>query len=95
MTDLPTTRTKTHSTGRLAMVKAWRMARRGATVYGGPVRSYLREALRIAWAEILADPVVQEVNKIIAEIKAAKSAGTWRHPAASGWANPAGAWIGC
>jgi hypothetical protein len=84
-----------HSTARSAMIEAWSLARRGATIFGGPVRTYLAEALRQAWAELKADPVVQEVDKIISAIKARKAAGTWRHPATYRASyNPSGAWIG-
>lgn len=84
-----------NSEARLAMKGAWKFARRGQTIFGGSVRAYIAEALRIAWAELLADPVFQEFRKIIAEIRARKASGTWRHPAAIAQCPAyAGAWIG-
>ncbi|MDA8230737.1 MAG: hypothetical protein M0006_05310 [Magnetospirillum sp.] len=69
---MTTTRKSTFATrnASLAMRDAWRMARKGALVFGGKARQYLASALRAAWAEIKADPVVQEVQKIIAEFRA-------------------------
>ena len=85
-----------HATARRAMIEAWSAARQGQAIFGGSIRSYLAEALRQAWAELLADPVVQEVAKLIAAIKGRRAAGTWQHPAdhASAYGDPAGTWIG-
>ncbi|MFI4985832.1 MAG: hypothetical protein ACHQF3_00150 [Alphaproteobacteria bacterium] len=58
---------------KLAMQAAWTLARRGWAIYGGPKRSFLREALRIAWAELKAEPVFVRVRAMIAEIRAQKS----------------------
>lgn len=34
------------------MTKAWEIARKGAAQFGGSVKSYFAEALKIAWVEI-------------------------------------------
>ncbi len=80
MTNQTPSRNINTSGARSAMKAAWRLARRGQTLYGGKLRSYLAEALRIAWRELKADPVFQECQKIIAEALARKAAGTWRAP---------------
>ncbi len=64
--------TRYNPDARLAMRGAWKLARQGATIYGGSVRLYFREALRIAWAEVKADPVAQEARRMCAEIRARK-----------------------
>ena len=78
------------------MKEAWRLARRGQAVFGGSVRAYLAEALRIAWAELTADPVFQEGQIIIAELRAHQARLGARHVASSRFAHRAygGAWIG-
>ena len=55
--------TRYNPDARLAMRGAWKLARQGATIYGGSVRLYFREALRIAWAEVKADPVAEEARQ--------------------------------
>ena len=59
---------------RTSMRRAWAMARRGATIFSGHPREHLAAALRIAWAELNADPVVLECRRIIAETRARKRA---------------------
>lgn len=54
----------------LAMRNAWTLAREGWAIFGGSKRSFIREALRIAWAELKADPVAQACAKMIAELRA-------------------------
>ncbi len=60
------------------------------------MRAYLAEALRIAWRELKADPVFQECQKIIAEIRARQARLGGRHAASSRFSHRAygGAWIG-
>ena len=95
MTNYTPTRIPKNPDARHAMRDAWRLARRGQTLYGGKVRDYLAEALRIAWAEVKADPIVQECKRIIAATRARKAAGTWRHPALTARRyGYGGAWIG-
>lgn len=67
-----TNQRRTNHKASLAMTSAWRHARRFQTLRGGSVVTYLSEALKMAWAELRANPVVAEVDKIIAEIRAAK-----------------------
>lgn len=62
--------TRTNPAAKLAMQNAWRIAREDQSIYGGSPRSYIAEALRIAWAELKADPVFVAVNQIIAELQA-------------------------
>ena len=54
----------------VVMRNAWVIARRGWEIYGGPTRSFIREALRIAWAELKADPVAQACARMVAELRA-------------------------
>lgn len=42
------------------MVRAWELAKEGARVFGGKVKEYFREALRIAWEEV--KTVVSVIN---------------------------------
>ena len=96
MTSQHTTRSHRTPGARTTMKEAWRLARRGQAVFGGSVRAYLAEALRIAWAELKVDPVFQEMQKIIAEIRARKARLGGRHAVPSRFAQSAygGAWIG-
>ncbi len=52
------------------------------------MRAYLAEALRTAWAELKADPVFQECQKIIARIRARQARLGGRHVASSRFAHP-------
>jgi hypothetical protein len=61
----------------LAMQKAWKLARKAQTLYGGSVREFFNKALQIAWAELNSNGVVQAIREIIAETRAAKAAGTF------------------
>lgn len=63
---------KSNPKAKLAMEWAWRYARRLQTLRGGSVCQFLSEALKQAWAEVKANPVVNEAYKLIAEIRAAK-----------------------
>lgn len=58
---------------KLAMKAAWEMARKGQRIYGGQVRQYLREALRLAWADVKADPVTRAADDLIAHIRATRN----------------------
>ncbi|MGN7402714.1 hypothetical protein ACTHO0_22935 [Cytobacillus praedii] len=42
------------------MTRAWEIARRGATKFGGKIKEYFAQSLVIAWAEIKKDLSVQE-----------------------------------
>ncbi len=86
MTSQTPTRSHRNTGARIAMKEAWRLARRGRTVFGGSVRAYLAEALRLAWADLKADPVFQEVQKMIAKINARKALLDGQHPAGSRFA---------
>lgn len=57
----------------LVMSRAWAEARHGQTIYGGPVRCYMAEALRIVWAELNVDPVMRAADELIAQIRANRS----------------------
>ncbi len=96
MTSQTLTRSHSIPGARTAMKEAWRVARRGQAVFGGSLRSYLAEALRIAWAELKADPVFQECQIIIGEIRARQARLGGRHAAPSRFVHRAygGAWIG-
>jgi len=63
----------TNAAARLAMQGAWQLAREGQAIYGGPIRSFIAEALRIAWAELKADPVHRACVEMVAGIRAAKA----------------------
>ena len=89
MTSQTPTRSHKNPGARIAMKEAWRLARRGQTVFGGSVCAYLAEALRIAWAELKADPVFQEVQEIIAKIRARQARLDGRHAAPSCFATRA------
>ena len=89
MTSQTPTRSHKIPGARTAMKDAWRLARRGQAVFGGPVRAYLAEALRIAWAELKADPVFQECQTIIAEIRTRKARLGGRHAVPSRFAHRA------
>lgn len=65
---------------RYVMKEAWALARRGCRTYGGNVRQYISEALRIVWAELMANPVAQTIRDIITETRARKAAGTFPSP---------------
>jgi len=65
----------------LVMSRAWKLAREGQTIYGGSVKSYLAEALRLSWAELNVDPVQKAVDELIAFNRANRAAG--RHSAAA------------
>jgi len=65
---------------KLAMSRAWDMARKGQTIYGGPVKSFLREALRLAWADLNADPVMNAFDSMIADIRSGKIRRTYSAP---------------
>jgi len=54
----------------IAMRNAWRLAREGWRIYGGSPRTYIREALRIAWAELKAHPVFQACQELIGRLEA-------------------------
>lgn len=56
------------------MRRAWAMSREARTLYGGPVRSFMAEALRLAWAEAKADPLLTEIGKMIASARARRTA---------------------
>lgn len=77
------------------MKDAWRAARKAQTIFGGSVRQYIAEAMRQAWAELLADPVYQETRRIIARSRAYRQS-PQAHAVSSYRANrsSAGAWIG-
>lgn len=45
------------------MTMAWEIARKGATQFGGSVKSYFAEALKLAWAQIKA-PVAVTVELV-------------------------------
>jgi len=57
----------------LAMKAAWEMARKGQASYGGPIRQYIREALRLAWVDVKAYPVTTAVDALLADLRAARS----------------------
>ncbi len=57
---------------KLVMKAAWAEARRGQTIYGGSVRQYLREALRLAWADAKADPYLAAFDALQAEYRSGK-----------------------
>ncbi len=65
-------------------------------MFGGSVRAYLAEALRIAWAELRADPVFQEFRRIRAGIRARQARLGDRQADPSRFSHRAtgGAWIG-
>ncbi|MGO8867331.1 MAG: hypothetical protein ACLQME_12585 [Alphaproteobacteria bacterium] len=54
----------------LAMRRAWILVGEGWAIYGGPKRSFMAAALRIAWAELKADPVAQACRRMVAELRA-------------------------
>ena len=60
------------------MRAAWAMVRKAQSIYSGNLRQYLAEALRLAWADLNSNPVVQEFRSIIRDIRAKKAAGTFR-----------------
>ncbi len=76
----------TYRKGRTAMRLAWGMIREGRPVYGGTVREYRSEALRIAWAEVKADPVILELDKIFAQGRAMRADPNHRQPRQSRYA---------
>src|SRR3954447_20640236 len=55
---------------RLVMRQAWAWARHGARKFGGNVRQYLAEALRIVWAEKkkLAREIAEQRARVLAEV---------------------------
>lgn len=63
---------RTNHKAKLVMEWAWRHARRFQVLRGGPVLSHMSEALKLAWAELKADPTVAEFDKLRAAIRAAK-----------------------
>ncbi len=60
----------TNPKARTAMRKAWEMVRHAKALYRGPAHIFMSEALKIAWAEVNSDPVIREVDRIIAESRA-------------------------
>jgi len=57
---------------KLAMSRAWKLAREGQTIYGGSVRSFLAEALRIVWSELSQSPVMRAAASILADYRSGK-----------------------
>src|SRR3954447_7512834 len=57
---------------RLVMRQAWAWARHGARKFGGNVRQYLAEALRIVWAEKkkLAREIAEQRARVLAVMRA-------------------------
>ena len=55
---------------RIIMKQAWTWARHGARKFGGNVRQYLAEALRIVWAEKkkLAREIAESRARVLAEV---------------------------
>jgi hypothetical protein len=64
--------TRSNPFAKLAMQNAWRLARQGWAIYGGPIRSYLGEALRLAWADLKAGRAFQAINGMLADMRARK-----------------------
>lgn len=62
-----------NSNSRIVMKRAWSMAHRAQALFGGRAPQYLAQALRFAWAERNADPLVIECRSIIADIRARKA----------------------
>ncbi len=87
---------RTNRKARLAMRDAWAMVRRACTLYGGTARQYISEALRIAWAELKANPIVQETDRIIAETRKLKAEGrlSMLRPSAYALSYGGAHWIG-
>lgn len=54
----------------LAMKAAWAMARKGRVIFGGTVRQYMREALRLAWADVKAHSVTKAYDELRADLAA-------------------------
>lgn len=80
---------------RLVMRRAWASARKAQAIYGGTVRQYIAEAMRQEWADLLANPVRQEVAAIIASIRAHRQTpGAHVIFARRAMQSGAGAWIG-
>lgn len=59
---------------KIAMNRAWRLAREGQRIYGGSVRQFLGEALRICWAELKADPAAKVAAELFNEARARRLA---------------------
>ena len=55
------------------MKQAWQMARQGCRIYGGAVRQYLSEALKIMWSRVKTEPIYQDLRNVIAETRARKA----------------------
>ena len=49
------------------------MARRGCRIYGGAVRAYLSEALKIMWSRVKTEPIYQDLRNVILETRARKA----------------------
>jgi Streptococcus thermophilus bacteriophage Gp111 protein len=63
---------RSNPSAKLAMQNAWRLVREGQAIYGGSRRQYIREALKIAWAELKANPVHRACLEMIASLRAEK-----------------------
>lgn len=62
-------------TPRLAMARAWALARRGQSIYGGSVKAHFRQALKLSWADLQDDPVAQTAQRLCAQGKQMKAEG--------------------
>lgn len=60
----------TNPKAKTAMRLAWEMVRHAKALYRGPARVFMAGALKIAWAEVNSDPVIQEAARILAEGRA-------------------------
>ncbi len=60
----------TNPKAKTAMRLAWQMVRHAKALYRGPAHVFMAEALKIAWVEVNSDPVIREVDHIIAEGRA-------------------------
>lgn len=54
---------------RKIMQDAWRLARRAQTVFGGHVRQYIAAAMRQAWTDHKANPVVAEIADVLSGVR--------------------------
>src|SRR3954452_20507506 len=67
---------------RIIMKQAWAWARHGAAKFGGNVRQYLAEALRIVWAEKkkLAREIAESRARVLAEVAKMQAEGVIAPP---------------
>lgn len=64
------------------MKRAWEIAREGFIKFGGKVKEYFAEALKLAWAEAkqpaVKEVTVQDLNKALEEMYGGYSANVWK-----------------